>query len=114
MLIGLERDMLRRGAVRGATVVVRAAPEVAKATQWHVQYQFLVDKGLRSIPSEEASALVSKGKCVIVDVRPRDAYNKAHVAGAVSVPLYQAIDFSTGQIAAKALKFIAYSFNGVR
>ena len=54
------------------------------------------------------------GKAVIIDVRPREQFNKGHCEGAVSVPLYQSLDWSNGQVLAKALKWAAYSFNGVR
>jgi len=38
---------------------------------------------------EAAMKMVQDGKAVLVDVRPRNLYEKGHCEGAVSVPLYQ-------------------------
>jgi 3-mercaptopyruvate sulfurtransferase SseA len=39
------------------------------------------------VTAEELKALVAKGQAVIVDVRARDAWAAAHIAGAVHIPL---------------------------
>jgi rhodanese-related sulfurtransferase len=57
--------------------------------------------------------MAKSGKAVIVDVRPREQYTKGHCEGSVSVPLYQSLDWSSGPVLGKALKWAAYSFNGV-
>ncbi len=50
-----------------------------------------------------------------MDVRPKVAFDLGHIPGSASVPLYQPIDFGGGgNVAEKALRFVAYTFNGVR
>jgi 3-mercaptopyruvate sulfurtransferase SseA len=41
----------------------------------------------RRITREEAIKLVKEKKAVYVDVRSKDAYDQAHVKGAISIPL---------------------------
>lgn len=55
-------------------------------------YNYLKSNNLRTITPEEASALATAGQAVIVDVRPREAYDKAHIQGSVSVPLFQVLE----------------------
>lgn len=76
-------------------------------------YNYLKDKNMKTVSPEEAANLTSTGSCVIVDVRPKAAFDKAHIEGSISVPLYQAIDMSTGQFLTKAFKWVAYAANGV-
>ncbi|KAJ9504523.1 hypothetical protein QJQ45_029528, partial [Haematococcus lacustris] len=70
------------------------------------------EKKLRSVTPEEAEESVESGSWVLVDVRPAPAYQQAHPAGAVSIPLYQPIDWSKPD-AGKVFKALAYAFNGV-
>ena len=56
--------------------------------------------------------LVGSGEWVLVDVRPPPQYEAAHPEGAVSVPLYQPLDWSKPDLG-KVLKFVAYATNGV-
>ena len=41
----------------------------------------------RRITREEAIKLVKEKKAVYVDVRSKDSYEQAHIAGAISIPL---------------------------
>lgn len=45
----------------------------------------------RRISRDEMSKLVKDGKAVILDVRNKDSYDKAHIKGAVSMPENQLI-----------------------
>lgn len=80
--------------------------------RWPQVFEYLRNKRLKTISPEEASQLAESGKYVLVDVRPPDQYAIGHATGAVSVPLYQKLDFSQMDFQ-KVLKTIAYSFNGV-
>ncbi|GFH23759.1 rhodanese-like protein, partial [Haematococcus lacustris] len=85
----------------------------AKLPKWDECFRYLVDeKKLRSVTPEEAEESVESGSWVLVDVRPAPAYQQAHPAGAVSIPLYQPIDWSKPD-AGKVFKALAYAFNGV-
>ncbi|KAL6751177.1 rhodanese-like protein [Haematococcus lacustris] len=85
----------------------------AKLPKWDECFRYLVDeKKLRSVTPEEAEKSVESGSWVLVDVRPAPAYQQAHPAGAVSIPLYQPIDWSKPD-AGKVFKALAYAFNGV-
>ena len=75
--------------------------------------RYMNSKNLVSLSAAEAAKMAKGGKAVIVDVRPREQYSKGHCQGAVSVPLYQSLDWSNGQVLGKVLKWVAYSFNGV-
>ena len=41
----------------------------------------------RRIPAVEAREALAKGKAVLVDVRPKTAYDSSHAKGALSIPL---------------------------
>ena len=41
----------------------------------------------KRIPRDEAIKMVKEHKAVWIDVRPRDAYDQAHITGAISIPL---------------------------
>ena len=41
----------------------------------------------RRISADEARQALAKGKAVLVDVRPKEAYDASHAEGAVSLPL---------------------------
>lgn len=60
----------------------------ARMPRWDQMYPVLINKSLRSISPEEAQALQQNG-AVLVDVRRGDIYGQGHVAGAVSIPMFQ-------------------------
>jgi rhodanese-like protein len=41
----------------------------------------------KRIPRDEAVKMVKEGKAVWIDVRSKDAYDQAHIPGAISIPL---------------------------
>jgi 3-mercaptopyruvate sulfurtransferase SseA len=41
----------------------------------------------RRISAAEARQAIAKGKAVLVDVRPKEAYDASHAQGAISLPL---------------------------
>jgi 3-mercaptopyruvate sulfurtransferase SseA len=41
----------------------------------------------RRIPAAEARQALAQGKAVLVDVRPKEAYDASHAQGAISLPL---------------------------
>jgi 3-mercaptopyruvate sulfurtransferase SseA len=41
----------------------------------------------RRITREEAIKMIKAKKAVFVDVRPKDAYDQAHIKGAINIPL---------------------------
>ena len=43
--------------------------------------------GARRISGAEAIAAVAKGNAVLIDVRPKDAYEASHAKGAKNIPL---------------------------
>lgn len=45
----------------------------------------------RRITREEAIKLVKEKKAVFVDVRPKESFDQAHIAGAISIPLGEVI-----------------------
>jgi len=94
-----------------AQATTTSAP--AALPKWPAIYDYLKSKSLMTLPPEKAEELASSGEWVIVDVRPKEAFETGHIEGSVSVPLYQALDWSDGQILGKAFRFVAYSFNGV-
>lgn len=96
---------------RGLTVRVRAQAG-DKMPKWVDVYDYLLSKQLRTVSPQEAQQLAASGDWVLVDVRPKAAYDEAHPEGFISAPLYQPIDNSNLDLA-KMLKVIAYRFNGV-
>jgi hypothetical protein len=81
--------------MRCRLVTVRAAPAATQAVRlpkWEDMWGYLArERGLRSIPPEQAAEMVASGDYVLVDVRLPAQYATAHPAGAVSVPMYQTI-----------------------
>lgn len=76
-------------------------------------WQYLaVEKGFESTPVEETKRKVDSGKYVFIDVRPRARHEEGTIAGAVSVPLYQKVDFKTFGFT-KYLRAFALLVNGV-
>jgi rhodanese-related sulfurtransferase len=87
------------------------AAKVEKFPLWRDCYFFLLEKKLESLTAEEAHALSSE-EWQVVDVRPPASFEKAHIEGAVSVPLYQAMNYSNAS-PASFLKAAVYFVNGV-
>jgi rhodanese-related sulfurtransferase len=59
---------------------------------WPVVHAYLTQKGLKSIPTDEALKLADAGKAVLVDCRPRYQWEKERIAGSVNVPLYRPVE----------------------
>eukprot|EP00955_Chlamydomonas_euryale_P007868 83058-Chlamydomonas_euryale.AAC.1 len=79
-------------ARRRCAVTVRAAaakPRMQGPSKWAGQWSFLKQNNLKSVDPMAASKEMSSGRYVLVDVRPKAAYEKAHAEGSVNVPLYQ-------------------------
>lgn len=116
-----QRSTMRRAAAgaavsRRCAVTVRAAaakPRMQGPSKWGGQWAFLKQNNIKSVDPMVASKEMSSGRYVLVDVRPKSAYEKAHAEGSVNVPLYQSLDMTSGAIPLKALKFIMYAANGV-
>jgi hypothetical protein len=83
------------------------------AAKWPQQYAYLKREELQSVDPKDAKAMVDAGKAIVVDVRPKKAFAKSHVAGSVSIPLYQELNVTTGNVLAKVAKFVIYAANGV-
>ena len=47
------------------------------------------DDGARRISVADAQVALAKGTAVLIDVRPKDAYEQSHAKGAVNIPLDQ-------------------------
>lgn len=76
-------------------------------------WQYLVvEKGFESTPVEETKKKVDSGEHVFIDVRPRGRHEDGTIPGAVSVPLYQKVDFKTFGFT-KYLRAVALLVNGV-
>lgn len=73
----------------------------------------LVEKEMPSVPPEAAQSLVDSGDWVIVDVRPREEYEKSSILGAVNAPLFQLMDWSK-PTPSSLLRGAAYALNGVQ
>eukprot|EP00882_Tetradesmus_deserticola_P009218 GHRQ01009722.1.p2 GENE.GHRQ01009722.1~~GHRQ01009722.1.p2 ORF type:complete len:254 (+),score=104.27 GHRQ01009722.1:215-976(+) len=109
---GVPRTSSTRPAVR--SVVCRAAAEkTIFIPPWRDVYNDLRTKGLRTVAPEEAAEMLATGQWVLVDVRRPDQYAEGHAQGSLNVPMYSRIDLSSVDFA-KALKVIAFSFNGVQ
>uniref|UniRef100_A0A7S0RIG6 Rhodanese domain-containing protein n=1 Tax=Chlamydomonas leiostraca TaxID=1034604 RepID=A0A7S0RIG6_9CHLO len=97
---------------RARAVSVRAQRE-GKLPKWDFVFEYLTKtKGLKTVAPEDAKVMVDSGKWVLVDVRPPAAYKQSHPAGAVSVPMYQPLDWSKPDFT-KVVKLIAFGANGV-
>ncbi len=59
----------------------------SRLARWDEMYP-LLSQTLRSVSAAEAQDLVNGG-AVLVDVRREDLYDKGHVEGAVSIPMFQ-------------------------
>lgn len=80
---------------------------------WDVMWNKLMESKLESLTPEEAQSRVDSGDWVIVDVRPKEEYEKSSILGAVSAPLFQRMDWSN-PTPASFLRGAAYALNGVQ
>ena len=72
-------------------------------TEWSVTRKALVDFGLESVSSQDASNMVKDGKAVIVDVRTEKLYRREHLEPSVSLPLYVRAKGGEGSFAKKVV-----------
>ena len=78
-LIGIDRDRIRVipfGLNVGPPPAAPAAPQAAPTQET-----------ARRISALEANLALAKGQAVLVDVRPKEAYDASHAQGALSIPL---------------------------
>ncbi|KAL4448389.1 hypothetical protein ABPG75_005608 [Micractinium tetrahymenae] len=84
----------------------------AKFPAWEAIYAQLTGKyGTRTVSPEEAFDMAQLGKAVVIDVRPREDFDKGRPKGAVHVPAFIVIDSpsSPGEFG----KWLACKANGV-
>lgn len=80
---------------------------------WDVMWNTLLEAKLESVTPEAAQSLAESGDWVIVDVRPKEEYEKSSIKGAVSAPLFQRMDWGNAT-PASFLRGAAYALNGVQ
>lgn len=80
--------------------------------EWSEIWRSLTDSELQSVNPLRAKDMIDTGKWIFVDVRPRSIYDKAHIEGALSVPLFDDIDWSKASPMGY-LRAAAYLVNGV-
>lgn len=98
----------RRASVR---VCAAASESVKGYPGWEEIFRQLAAAKTRSVSPEEAFDMSEMGQAVLIDVRPREDYEKAHPKGAISVPAFIVIDsFGT---AGEFAKWLACKANGV-
>lgn len=64
-------------------------------TVWPVVHTTLVQNKLQSVECDKADAMMRDGKAVMLDIRTRKAFEKGHVEGAISVPLFRPVEGRT-------------------
>jgi len=64
------------------------ARNVEVFTEWRATYKALKDFGLESVGAKDAAARVDAKTAVIVDVRTGYFYQKEHIEGSLSLPVY--------------------------
>lgn len=100
----------RRKVVAQAAAV--DAEKLARFPRWDLIYDELNKSQLESILPSDAAALIEEGRAVLVDVRPKEFYEKGHPEGAVSAPVFQNMGLSQISMG-KLLKMGAMALNGV-
>ena len=66
----------------------RSLAEARLAEIQHLTRQYLQERGaLEPVDNDELVRRVRAGEVTLLDVRPREEYMAAHIAGAISVPL---------------------------
>ncbi|MNO48407.1 putative HTH-type transcriptional regulator [compost metagenome] len=59
----------------------------------HIKKEFLGQlSGVEEVSMEELQSRMEAGKVTLIDVRPRDEYEAAHIQGAVSIPIEELAD----------------------
>lgn len=75
-------------AVDDALRAVRALGERRLTEIERVTHEFLADReGMEIVDQQALLERVGSGDCIVLDVRPPEEYDAAHVAGALSMPL---------------------------
>ena len=75
-------------AVDDALRAVRVLGERRLSEIERVTTEFLADReGMEVVDQQALLERVSRGDCIVLDVRPPEEYDAAHVAGALSMPL---------------------------
>jgi rhodanese-related sulfurtransferase len=75
-------------AVDDALRAVRALGERRLSEIERVTAEFLADReGMQAVDQQALFERVGSGDCIVLDVRPPEEYDAAHVAGALSMPL---------------------------
>ena len=84
-----------------------AGPTSPKA--WQIMHEELTKAGVRSVGTADVDSLRRAG-AVFIDVRPSNDFEKGHIEGSISVPLFQPI---TGWDGNKLARRAAYAFFGI-
>jgi len=84
-VVGFLASGLACAQMKSAVQPGTASPQVKAATAIPVAPEPL--EAARRITREEAIKMIKAKKAVFVDVRGKDAYDQAHIRGAISIPL---------------------------
>ena len=89
-----------------------SSTDVYRWPEWSETWRFLTDSGLQSVDAARAQEMVQTGKWILVDARPSSLYEKSHAEGALSIPLFDDINWTSASPMAY-LRAAAYLVNGV-
>jgi 3-mercaptopyruvate sulfurtransferase SseA len=84
-VVGFLASGLAYAQMKSAVPPGTASPEVKTTAPIPVAQAPL--ESARRITREEAIKMIKAKKAVFVDVRPKDAYDQAHIKGAINIPL---------------------------
>lgn len=70
-----------------ALAAPQANPKVAAPTAAAAAPTAPTEESARRISAADARKALAEGKAVLVDVRPKEAYDMSHAQGAISLPL---------------------------
>jgi hypothetical protein len=84
-VVGFLASGLACAQMKSAVPPGTPSPKVKAATAIPVAQEPL--EAARRITREEAIKMIKAKKAVFVDVRGKDAYDQAHIRGAISIPL---------------------------
>jgi predicted sulfurtransferase len=79
--------LLAMAAVVPAFAAPQVNPQVAAPTAPAAAPAAPTEESARRISATEARQALADGKAVLVDVRPKEAYDMSHAQGAISLPL---------------------------
>ena len=99
----------RRSQTRSAT---SSSTDVYRWPEWSNAWRFLSENGLQSVDATRAQEMVQTGKWVLVDTRPFSLFEKSHAEGALSIPLFDDINWTNASPMAY-VRAVAYLVNGV-